>query len=47
MFKANNKDIRTMPMAYFTPCSSASIFNFEHVIISWGLLSLNRAFKNS
>ena len=40
MFKVNNKDTRTTPMAffwclycqfwtYFTPCSSASIVNFE------------------
>ena len=29
MFKVNNKDIRTKP---FTPCSSVSIVNFEHVI---------------
>ena len=33
MFKVNNKDIRT----YFTPCSSVSIVNFEHVIVSLAL----------
>ena len=27
MFKVNNKDTRT----YFTPCSSVSIVNFQHV----------------
>ena len=32
MFKVNNKDTRTMPMAFY--CSSVSIFNFEHVIIA-------------
>ena len=42
MFKVNNKDTRTTPMAsfwylycelgtYFTPCSSVSIVNFEQV----------------
>ena len=42
MFKVNNKDIKTTPMAsfwclycklwtYFTPCSSVSMVNFEHV----------------
>ena len=30
MFKVNNKDIRTTP-TYFTPCSSVSIVNFEHI----------------
>ena len=45
MFKVNNKDTKTTPMAlfwclcylltYFTPCSSVSIVNFEHVIVSW------------
>ena len=35
MFKVNNKDTRTTPMAYFTPCSSASIINFEHVMAGW------------
>ena len=30
MLKVNNKDNRTTP--YFTPCSSVSIVNFEHVI---------------
>ena len=43
MIKVNNKDTKTMPIAffwclycqlwpYFTLCSSASIVNFEHVI---------------
>ena len=46
MFKVSNKDNRTTPMAsfwclycqlwtYFTPCSSVSIVNFEHVNIEW------------
>ena len=29
MFKVNNKNPRTTPMTYFTPCSSVSIVNFE------------------
>ena len=36
MFKVNNKDTRTTP--YFTPCSSVSIVNFEHVIAGWVVL---------
>ena len=47
MFKVNNKDTRTTPMAslvsllllwtYFTPCSSVSVFvvNFEQVNAGW------------
>ena len=46
MFKFNNKDTRTTPMAvfwclclwlwrYFFPFSSVSIANFEHVIANW------------
>ena len=35
MFKVNNKDTRTTPMAYFTTCSSVSIVNFEHVNAGW------------
>ena len=35
MFKVNNKDTRTTPIAYFTPCSSVSIVNFKHVIAYW------------
>ena len=46
MFKVNNKDSRTKPIAsfrclycllwsYFTPCSTVSIVNFEHVIADW------------
>ena len=31
MFKANNKDSRMTP--YFTPRSSVSIVNFEHVVV--------------
>ena len=34
MFKVNNKDTRTtifLLWAYFTPCSSVSVVNFEHV----------------
>ena len=47
MFKVNNKDARTTPMAsfwhlycelgtYFTPCSTLSIVNIKHVIAGWG-----------
>ena len=36
MFKVNNKDTRTMPLApCFTPCSSVSIVNFEQVNFGW------------
>ena len=35
MFKVNNKDTRTTLWIYFTPCSSVSIANFEHVIADW------------
>ena len=46
MFKVNNKDTRTTPLAsfwylygqlwtYFTLCSTVSIINFEHVIAGW------------
>ena len=45
MFKVNNKDTRTTPwrrsgvfivnFQHFTPCSSVSIVNFEHVIADW------------
>ena len=46
MFKVNNKDTKTTPVAsfwchfcylrtYFIPCSSVSIVNFEHVIDGW------------
>ena len=45
MFKVNTKDTRTTPgavlvsllltLTYFTPCSSFSIVNFEHVIAGW------------
>ena len=35
MFKVNNKDNRTTPLAYFTLCSSVSIVDFEHVIAGW------------
>ena len=47
MFKVNNKCTRTTPgvvllslsltsiVNYFTPCSSVSIVNFEHVITGW------------
>ena len=41
MFNVNNKDTRTTPMApytYFTPCSSVSNVNFEHVNAGWVLL---------
>ena len=32
MFKVNNKDTRTTPMA---PCSSVSIVDFKHVNAGW------------
>ena len=35
MFRVNNKDTRTMSMAYFTPFSSIFIVDFEQVNISW------------
>ena len=35
MFKVNNNDTRMTP--YFTPRSSVSIANFEHVIFDWVL----------
>ena len=46
MFKVNNKDTKTTPIAsflclywqlgtYFTPFSVVSIVNFEHVIAGW------------
>ena len=36
MFKVNNKDTRTTPMAsYFTPCSSVYNVNFEHITADW------------
>ena len=38
MFKVNNKDTRTTPVAYFTPRFSVSIVNLEHVIAGWALV---------
>ena len=42
MFKVNNKDIRRTTgiqlSTYFTPCSSVSLVNFEHVIAGWDKL---------
>ena len=35
MLKVNNKDKGTTSLTYFTPCSSFSIVNFEHVIAGW------------
>ena len=35
MFKINNEDTRATPMAYYTPCSSISIINFEQVNAVW------------
>ena len=35
MFKVNNKDTRTTPLAYFTPCFSVCIVNFEQVNSGW------------
>ena len=34
MFKVNNKDTRTT-LTYFTPCSSASVVDFEQVNAGW------------
>ena len=31
----NNKDTRTTPLAYFTPCSTVSFVNFEQVNAGW------------
>ena len=39
MFKVNNKDTRTTPMAWF--CSSVSIVNFEKVIAGWEALGFS------
>ena len=50
MFKVNNKDTKTTPMAsfwclyrllwtYFTSYSSVSIVNFEQVNAGWGVFS--------
>ena len=36
IFKVNNKDTRTTPLAYFTPCAIISIVNFEQVNDGWG-----------
>ena len=35
MFKANNKETRTMSLTYFTPFSSVSIVGFEQVNVCW------------
>ena len=35
MFKVNNKDTRTMPMAYFTPCSGTVTVKFELENAAW------------
>ena len=35
MFKVNKRDTSKTPLAYFTPCSSVSIVNFEYVIAGW------------
>ena len=37
LLKVNNRNIRTRCEIYFTPCSSVSIVNFEHVIANMGL----------
>ena len=53
MFKVNNKDTRTTPLAsfwclycqlwtYFTSSSSVSIVNFEHLIAGW-VITTNEA----
>ena len=45
MFKVNNKDTRTMPLAndpmtpYFTPCSSVVIVKFEQVNAGWACIN--------
>ena len=55
MFKVNNKDTRTTPLAafwclscqiwtYFTPCSSVSIVNFEQANAGWvGITTIKNA----
>ena len=35
MFIVNNKDTRTTPLTYFTPCFSVCIVNFEQVNSGW------------
>ena len=55
MFKVNNKDTRTTPMAsiyvfiwtYFTPCSSVSIFNFEQLNIGWETACMLNVLRHS
>ena len=57
MFKVNNEDTRTMPLAsfwdlycyfwtYFTSCSSIFIVNFEHVNAGWVIIRLFFQKKN-
>ena len=35
MFKVNHSNNNSNTFEHFTPCSSVSIVNFEHVIASW------------
>ena len=44
MFKVNNRDTRTMPMAYFTPCSSVFIVNFEQENAGWEMIIFEEVF---
>ena len=37
LLKVNNINTRTRCEIYFTPCSSVSIFNFEHAIVGWAI----------
>ena len=51
-FKVSNKDTRTTSMTfwclycYFTPSSSVSIVNFEHVKADWDLCFIGANFKS-
>ena len=43
MFKVNDKDTKWQLLAYFTPCSSVSIVNFELVIVGWAGSEMSRS----
>ena len=39
------RQVRRKLWTYFTPCSSVSFVNFEHVIAGWGKVCLQRSWK--
>ena len=47
MFKVNNKDTIFIVnfKTYFTPCSSVSIVDFEHVLAGW-VISFDKEYSN-